>query len=838
MATQKYWTQSPDALLAELQSSRNGLSQAEAKQRLLANGPNLLKAKRDESAARIFLRQVSSPIVLILIFATIVSAALGDWADAIIISLIVIASAILSFVQEYRAGNATARLLSTVQVNASVIRDSQLISIPLADVVVGDVITLAAGSLIPADGVLLESKDLNVNQAALTGETFPAEKAVGAVSADGLAERNNAVFMGTNVTNGSGNAVIVATAKDTAFGQIAARLQLRPPETEFERGIRKLGNLLTEVILIMVIVIFALNVLAEKPAIDSLLFSVSLAVGLTPQLLPAIININLSKGAQSMARKGVIVRRLNAIENFGSMDVLCTDKTGTLSLGVIQLDGAVDIGGQPSDSVLQLAAINAHYQTGLQNPLDQAILTASSNTFEALHKLDEIPYDFHRKRLSIICQDGDAPPLMITKGALSAILDVCASVRTGEATEAIDDSQLQAIDARFAAWSQQGLRVLGVATRQVDVQGNYTVADEHDLTLAGFLLFFDPPKPDVAQTIRDLSDLGIRLKIITGDNRHVAAYTAGQIGLADAVMLTGTQMAEMDDNALWHNAEQTTIFAEVDPNQKERIILALQKTGHVVGYMGDGVNDAPALHAADVGISVNTAVDVAREAADFVLLKQDLSVLKEGVLEGRRTFANTLKYIFMATSQNFGNMFSVAGASLLLPFFPLLPKQILLLNFMQDFPELTIATDRVDESFIRTPHRWNVHFIRRFMIIFGVLSSVFDYLTFGVLLLVLGANQTQFRTGWFIESIFSALLVVFALRTQLPITRSRSSRSLALASAIVAVIALLIPYSPLGPALGFEPLDWPYLLAMLAIAFLYFAAAEFTKRWFYRHHSV
>ncbi|MCC6616111.1 MAG: magnesium-translocating P-type ATPase [Anaerolineae bacterium] len=830
-----YWRLPTADVEARLSATADGLTSADAARRLATYGANSLDAKRKETPLRVFLRQFESPIVLILIFATLMSALLGDWIDALIIALIVVGSALLSFVQEYNAGNATARLLQQVQLTASVVRDGTAQALPTPQIVPGDVVLLSAGSLIPADALVIEAKDLFVNQAVLTGETFPVEKMPAVVAADGLAERTNTVFMGTSVSSGSGRALVVHTGKATAFGQIASRLELRPPQTEFERGIRRLGYLLTEVMFVLVIVIFALNVLYNKPVLDSLLFSVALAVGLTPQLLPAIININLSKGAQRMAAEGVIVRRLNAIENFGSMDVLCTDKTGTLTLGVVQLDAANGIDGQPSDDVLRAAYLNAHLQTGLANPLDAAILAAGKVDVSNVHKHDEIPYDFVRKRLSVIVEDG-GQWLMLSKGALESVLAACSQVTGASGIVPLDNAQLSAIRERFAGWSAQGFRVLGVARKPVEPQTTaFNRGDEHDMIFLGFLLFFDPPKPDVVETIRALADLGVSLKIITGDNRLVAQHAAETIGLPLEGVLTGDDMRTMRDEALWHAAPRTTLFAEVDPNQKERIILALQKTGCVVGYMGDGVNDAPALHAADVGISVDSAVDVAREAADFVLLEHSLAVLKQGILEGRRTFANTLKYVFMATSANFGNMFSVAGASLFLPFLPLLPKQILLLNFLTDLPELTIARDNVDDMLIRTPRRWNIAFIRRFMLTFGTLSSVFDYLTFGALLLLLSADADLFRTGWFIESIVSAVLVVFALRTRLPFTRSRPGRVLMVASAVVALIAVLLPYTPLAPVLGFQALDWQYLLAMLIIALLYFAAAEGVKRWFYRH---
>jgi Mg2+-importing ATPase len=655
----------------------------------------------------------------------------------------------------------------------------------------------------------------------------------------GLAERTNVVFMGTNVRSGNAKVLIVQTGSQTAFGQIANRLTLRSPETEFERGIRKLGYLLTEVMFLLVFGIFFFNVLFHKPVLDSLLFSIALAVGLTPQLLPAIININLSKGSQEMAKHGVIVRRLESIENFGSMDILCTDKTGTLTQGVVQLDGALDVNGEPSEQVSLYAYLNAHMQTGLPNPLDEAIVSKGAKGVDEYSKVDEIPYDFIRKRLTVVAERKNSSAYMITKGALENVLAACSRVQIGDGEKALDTDQRAKIQERYEAWSAQGYRVLGVAVKPVSGQVHpFSKTSETDMAFAGFLLFLDPPKEGVKDTIQALEKLGVRLKVITGDNKLVARHTGQVVGLGDAKVVTGAELDDLRDEALWHTVEETTIFAGVDPNQKERIILALKKRGHVVGYMGDGINDAPSLHSADVGISVANAVDVAKAAADLVLLKQDLDVLREGIVQGRKTFANTQKYIFMATSANFGNMFSMAGASLFLPFLPMLPKQILLINFLTDLPEMTIASDRVDDILVERPHRMDIRFIRRFMLIFGPLSSIFDFATFGVLLWLMKANEQIFQTGWFIESILSAGVVVFAVRTRLPFTRSRPSRVMLGMTLLVMAITLTLPYTPLAGLLGFTPLSIPYLLVIFGIVALYFMSAELIKRWFYRKYGA
>jgi Mg2+-importing ATPase len=842
-AVGSYWSRPPAELIGELGSSPEGLTTAQAQAALGKFGPNQIRAKSHTSPLGLFLDQFKSPIVLILLFATLLSAFLKDWADAIIILIIVLASALLSFYQEYNADHAAEGLRKQLTLNAQVLRDGQLQSIPVEGVVPGDIVSLSAGSLIPADGIVLETNDFFVNQAVLTGETFPVEKSPGPIAATAsLAERTNTVFMGTNARSGTARTLVVQTGTSTAFGQIAKRLTLRPPETEFERGIRRLGYLLTEVMFVLVLLIFAINVLLNRSIMDSLLFSIALAVGLTPQLLPAIVNINLSRGSQAMAKAGVIVRRLESIENFGSMDVLCTDKTGTLTVGVTQLDKAVDAEGQPSEQLLRLAGLNARFQTGLPNPLDEAILAKAFLEPQAFLKVDEIPYDFTRKRLTVIVRSTsqDLPgDWMITKGALDNVLEVCSQAQIEDQQVQLDAGIRDQIKQRYTGWSDKGYRVLGTAMKTVtdDRPAAYSREDERDLIFAGFLLFSDPPKPGVKETIQHLEQLGIRLKVITGDNHLVGRYVAQEVGLGGGEVLTGAQLDDMHDEALWNAAERTVLFAEVDPNQKERIILALKKTGHVVGYMGDGINDAPSLHSADVGISVDNAVDVAKEAADFVLLRQDLEVLKQGILEGRKTFANTLKYVFMATSANFGNMFSVAIASLFLPFLPMLPKQILLINFMTDLPEFTISGDNVDKEFLERPHRWDVSFIRRFMLVFGPLSSIFDLLTFAVLLWLLHADQTLFHTGWFVESVISASLVVFALRTRLPVLKSLPSKTMLAVTLLVALATLVIPYSPLAKPFSFEPLPLPYLLAIGAVILVYFLSAEVAKRWFFQRYE-
>ena len=833
-----YWSLSTEQLLSELHASIEGLKSADAFQRLKQYGPNTIKAQQQTTALTLLLSQFKSPLVIILIVAAVISGVVGEWIDASIVIAIVLGSTILGFVQEYTASSAVEKLRSQVTIKSNVLRDGQLKGILSEQVVPGDVVLLSAGSLIPADGMVLEANDFFVHQAVLTGETYPVEKKPTAVPANAsLADRTNNVFMGTSVGSGTAKVLVVQTGKSTIFGQVAERLRLSPPETEFERGIRRFGNLLTQVMLVMVIVVLAVNIFLSKPFLDSLLFTLALAVGLTPELLPAIISITLSHGAQKMAKRGVIVRRLNSIENFGSMDVLCTDKTGTLTEGVVRLDGALDPHGQPSDAVMRSAALNASYQTGLSNPLDEAIQAAAQKAgldLTSEQKVDEIPYDFVRKRLSVVAANAQDERTLITKGALDNVLSVCTSLQSEDGIHPLDDALRAEIERQYGEWSEKGFRVLGLATKPVECQaGEYSKSDENALTFGGFLLFFDPPKPDVQQVILDLVKRGVQLKIITGDNLKVARHVAEAVNLPLQGVLTGSQLNDLHDEALWHLAERTTLFAEVDPNQKERIILALQKTRHVVGYMGDGINDAPALHTADVGISVDTAVDVAKDAADFVLLKQDLDILRQGIDEGRVTFANTLKYILTTISANFGNMFSMAGASVLLPFLPLLAPQILLNNFLSDIPSLTIASDNVDPEMVERPRRWNTKFIRNYMVLFGVVSSIFDFLTFGTLLFLFRSSPEQFRTGWFLESLLTELVIALVVRTRHLFFRSRPGKLLLATTLISIAVALVLPYLPFISVFGFVPLPAPLMVSMLGLTLLYVVAVELTKKYFY-----
>jgi len=833
-----FWAQTVEQVAQELQSAPAGLTSQEAARRLNAYGANVLRPGRETNAIALLARQFKSPITLILIFAAGLSIFLHETTDAAIILAIVVVSGLLGFWQEWAASNAVEKLLELVQVTATVLRDGAVRKIRADEVVPGDVVQLSAGRNIPADCLILESKDLFVSEAALTGETFPVEKAPGVVPADAASsKRTNALFMGTNVVSGTANALAVRTGTATEFGKIADRLRLRPAETDFEHGVQRFGYFLMEVTLILVFAIFAINVFMHRPVVDAFLFSVALAVGLTPQLLPAIISVNLSHGARSMARQKVIVRRLASIENFGSMNVLCSDKTGTLTQGRAQIRTALDVEGNESDKVRQYAYLNAAFETGFVNPLDEAIRSQCQFDASAYRKLDEVPYDFLRKRLSVLAAKGDER-LMVTKGAVPQVLSVCTMAETGGGKIEDLSSVQPLIEKRFDELSRQGLRTIGVAYRSTDGRAAIGKDAEAKMTFLGLLAFEDPPKPGVAETVKGLKDIGVSLKVVTGDSRLVAADVSRQVGLASAQMLTGPELRQMSDEALRGKVGEVDVFAEIEPNQKERVVLALRKAGYVVGFIGDGINDAAAIHAADVGISVDDAVDVAKEAADIVLLEKDLGVLQRGVFEGRRTFANTLKYVFMATSANFGNMFSMAGASIFLKFLPLLPKQILLINLLTDLPEMTIATDRVDEEMLRSPRSWNIAFIRRFMMVFGPLSSVFDILTFVAVLKIMQGSQDLFRTAWFVESVVSAALIVLVIRTRKPFFASRPGTHLFWATLLVIGAALLIPYSPVAALFGFRPLPLRVLAMIAVIVALYVLSAEAAKRVFYRAVKV
>jgi Mg2+-importing ATPase len=833
-----HWSEDATGACARLATSHDGLSSAEAARRLASSGADALRRGRRLGWLRILLRQLASPILALLLFAAALSFGFGEQTDAIIILGILAASVGVGTWQESGAERAVEALLATVRAKCRVLRDGREVEIPPEELVPGDVVILDAGSLVPADCRLLEEHDLFCVEGSLTGESFPVEKSCESLPSETpLARRANCVFLGTHVASGSARALVVAVGKSTEFGAISARLQRAAPEPEFERGLFRFGLLLVEATLALSLMILAANIAFQRPVLESLLFSLALAIGLAPQLLPAILALCLARGAREMARRHVIVKRLSAIENLGSMDVLCSDKTGTLTEGVVRLEGAYDGAGGESARVLRLAQLNAHFTTSFVNPLDQALEAAAPLALEGVEKLDEVPWDFARKRESVLIRM-EGRTLLVTKGPVPKVLEVCSQFETpGGAHESLEPRRAE-IEAQFQAQSERGARVLALAARELPGRTRAERADESELVFLGTVIFADHLKSDSAEVVASLAGLGVGLKILTGDNRWVASHVARAVGIGEPRVLTGADLRTLSSEALVRRAAEADVFAEVEPNQKERVIFALKRAGHVVGFLGDGINDAAALHVADVGISVDSATDVAKEASEIVLLERELRALRDGIYQGRRTFQNTQKYVFMATSANFGNMLSVAVASLFIPFLPMLPKQILLLNFLGDVAQLTIAGDRVEPELLAAPRRWDVRFIRRFMLIFGAQSSLFDLCTFALLLLALHADPPLFRTGWFVESVLSEVSVVFALRSALPILRSRPSRGLVASSVCVGALALALPYSPLAAPLGFAPLPAYVVGLMLALVAVYFASAEWLKRVMYPRHAL
>jgi Mg2+-importing ATPase len=819
-----YWTETAAELCRRLGSGPIGLETAEAEHRLTVLKPTQRQILSRTSPVRLLMRQFQSPLVLLLIFAAVISGILADWTDALLILAIIFISACISFWREYASSRALEELAGRLKLKSQVLRSGMLVQIPNDQLVPGDLVILSSGRLVPADCVLLDCDDLFINQAVITGESFAIQKfprPEGLPLGTQLAERSHCLYMGSSVRSGHGRALVVAIAQNTEYGKIAEHLRRPAPETEFDKGLRRFGALLLWIMLVMVLLVFAAHAYKGGANAESMMFAVALAVGLSPELLPAILTINLASSAQRMAGLGVLVRRLNAIENLGSMDILCTDKTGTITEGVIELEGAYDVHGQPSHAVLEAAAWNASFQTGMSNPLDDSILHAwEPQGSEA--KLGEIPYDFVRKRLSVIISAADGPR-MITKGAFEPMLACC--IQSPE--EAPRWQKL------FLNWSAQGFRVLGVAEKKVLPKDRYDKDEESDLTFLGFLTFADHIKSGIESTMQDLRRLGVQIKIITGDNAAVSRQVAHSIGISQPRIMTADELDLLHGEALTKSAGSVDVFAQVDPNQKERIVLALKKRGHAVGYMGDGINDIAAMHAADTSISVEDAVDAAKASADFVLMEKDLGILRQGILEGRRSFANTMKYIQMTTSANLGNMFSMALASLTLPFLPLLAGQILLNNFLSDIPALGLAADAVDSEVTLKPLHWDLQRILRFMLVFGLLSSLFDIVTFGLLRFVFHTDVTEFRTAWFVESLMTELIVALVLRTQRRFYRSRPSSFLLFSTASVALVAFFIPSSPLASGLGFSPLPGRLLLLILIITVAYAWVTEIAKSLFY-----
>ncbi|HVW07750.1 MAG TPA: magnesium-translocating P-type ATPase [Bryobacteraceae bacterium] len=811
-------------------SPLTGLTDREAEARLRSYGYNECESARRPSRLAGFFGLFLDPLAIVLLFAAAVSGFLGEKIDATIIAVIVLLGATINFIQSRRSAIAIESLRAQVQPAIDVLRENRWLQIPHRLLVPGDIIRLTAGDLVPADSVLLTAEHLHVLQGALTGESFPAEKeAAGAREPARDLDRPWMIFLGSSVISGSGIAKVCATGSATVFGDIAARLATRAPETEFERGIRDFGSFIMRTVFFLVLSLLVVRMAMRGDAFQSLIFAVSLAVGLTPEFLPMIASVTLATGAVRMSRRKVIVRHLAAIQNLGSMDVLCSDKTGTLTEGVMKLERIVDPAGTPSDRALFLAGLNSRFDTGIRSPLDVAIIAAAPEDREKCEKLDEIPFDFERRLVSVVLsRDGNR--LMITKGAPEPLLDRCGSFEAGGRLLPFTPEAREGCRREFQELSSKGFRVLGVAARTVPPAESYGTRDESELCFAGFLAFADPPLADAAEMVEALSRDGVRFKVITGDNELVTRYICDQVGLRGTPIVCGSEIESMTDPALGHIVETTDIFARVSPAQKNRIILALKRRGHVVGYIGDGVNDAPSLHTADVGISVPSAADVAREAAEIILTEHGLDVLHAGILEGRRAFGNVMKYILMGTSSNFGNVLSMAAASVLLPFLPMLPTQILLNNFLYDSAQISIPTDHVDASWIAQPRRWKVGAIRRFMLWVGPVSSLFDFLTFYVLLHFLHAGERVFQTGWFVESLATQTLVLLVIRTAGNPFRSGPSKALLATTLTVVVIGFLLPFSPAAPLFAFTPLPAVYFAFLIPATAMYLTAVSIVRR--------
>ena len=826
-----------------------GLSTSQAQALLKKHGPNRLQKATQTALVLQFLSHFRNPLVLILLAASVVSALTGDRSGALIIAVIVVLSVTLDFVQAHRAGQAADRLAMQVAVTATVLRDGAACEIVVHELVPGDVVLLSAGSLVPADARLLEAKDFFVNQAQLSGEAFPVEKKCAPVSTtpdkpDGQEswdlDAGDRIFLGSSVVSGSATALIGRTGSATTIGQIAVDLNRTAPATAFERGTRQFGMLIMRLTLLMVLFTLLVNVALHRPLLESFLFAVALAVGLTPELLPMVVSVTLTRGALRMAALKVIVKRPSAIQDMGAMDVLCTDKTGTLTEARIRLEQHIDPQGRASERVLQLAYLNSYFESGLKSPLDDAILQHTEQDIRSWTKIDEVPFDFERRRVSVLLEahagPGNLRRQLIVKGAPEDILKLCTQFESADGSPLPLDAVARArVEARFNALGEQGLRVLGVAWREESPQMQHAVvSDESALVFAGFAAFLDPPKASAALALKAMAAHGVAVKIVTGDNERVTRHVCEQLGIPIQGLLTGSDIAAMNDDALRARVEGANLFCRVNPSQKNRVILALKNRGHVVGYLGDGINDAPSLHTADVGISVDGAVDVAKQAAAMILLENDLMVLHHGILEGRRTFGNVMKYIMMATSSNFGNMFSMAAATVLLPFLPMLPLQILLNNLMYDVSEIALPLDDVDTQDLATPKRWDMGFIRNFMLTIGPISSLFDFLTFYLLLHLIHADEALFHTGWFVESIATQVLVIFVIRTRRNPLHSHPNRWLTIASLSIVLLAMALPFTLLAPYLGFVPLPPVYFGLLAALLAVYLLLVEAAKQWFYR----
>jgi P-type Mg2+ transporter len=828
------------AVLRRLKTSEKGLNDNEARHRLNEWGGNFLVKEKKLSVIWEFLSKFTSPLVILLFIAASISAYFGETADAIIIALMIIGSAVLDFFEEHNASQAVKKLLDSIKTTTAVIRGGKQREVKISQVCVGDIIFLNSGDIVPADARVFSANDFFVNQSSLTGEPMPCEKKGASIDTDKktFAELDNMVFAGTNVTSGSASVAVVNTGGRTEFGKIAESLSRPQEKSEFEDGVVHFGYFIMKVILFLVLFIFLFNAIFRHDILQSFLFSVAIAVGITPELLPMIMSITMSRGALSMAKKGAVVKRLSAIPSFGSMDILCTDKTGTLTEGKISLVKYVDPAGNDSEKVLEYAYLNSFFQTGIENPLDRAVVEYKKIDIREYKKIDEIPYDFIRKRMSVVVEDGER--LLVSKGAPEGLFDCCSSYFHNGETGLFSEAEKEQANKYYEDLSRQGYRVLALAIKKINPEQRiFSKDDECNLEFYGFIGFLDPPKVGVKKVLRELEEAGITIKVISGDNELVTRKICEEIDLPIEGVLIGDEARKLSFEALKRRVMKTTIFARFSPEDKNRVIMALRAGKHVVGYMGDGINDAPSLRSADVGISVNNAVDVAKESADIVLVHKNLQILKDGVVEGRKVFGNTMKYVLMGVSSNFGNMFSAAGAVIFLPFLPMLPVQILLNNFIYDLSQLTIPTDNVDDDWIVKAKHWNINFIKRFMLFLGPISSIFDFSTFFIFYYGFKVSQGAFQTAWFLESLATQTLVIHIIRTKkTPFFESRPSFLLLLSTFFAVAVGWLIPFTPVGKFFGLVPLSWHMLGAILVIVGVYLVIVEIGKRIFYRYNEI
>lgn len=822
----RYWFQ-------KLNSSEKGISDSEAEKRLKEATGHKKKISGFRKDLLLFLSQFKSPLMLLLVAAVILSGFLGDTSDAVIISFILLSTSLLSFFQERHANKVVEELQSMIRQKNTVLRDGKETEVNSTDIFVGDIVVLNAGDMIPADCLVIESNELHTNEASLTGESYPVRKAPGTLPAETvLAKRSNSLWQGSNVVSGTGTGLVIDTGENTLFGGIA-RSASETTETAFEKGIKYFGYFLMKITLVLSVFILAINLFNHKSPMESALFALALAVGMAPELLPAITTIAMSAGARRMLNKKVIVKKLSSIQNLGEVELLCTDKTGTITESVISVSKIVDVAGQESEFVKTLAFLNAYFEAGYANPIDDALRKLTIKLDPQAKKLCEIPYDFNRKRLTVGVDSGKEK-LLISKGAFAQMLQCCTQVQNADGNAVDIAAQKLQLEEQYAKYGSDGFRAIAIAYKPIQQQ-QLTKENETGMIFAGFILLQDPIKSDIKEAISELARLSVQLKVITGDNRNIATAIGKSIGIANPIVVSGDEVSSMSPETLEARVKEAHIFAEIEPQLKEMVITALRKS-YVVAYMGDGINDVPALNAADVGISVDNAVDVAKEAADFVLMEKDLSVLADGITEGRKTFANTLKYIFINTGSTFGNMFSVAAASLMLPFLPMLPKQILLTNFITDFPYLAVASDNVDDEQLSKPGKWDIAFIRNYMVIFGIHSSLFDLITFVTLYYYLKVKQVEFQTGWFMESILTELLILFIVRTHFNFFKSKPGKFLLILSLLGLVLTIALPYTPAAWIAGLIPLPLHILLLILGIVAGYVITADILKVWFFRTH--